>query len=90
MGELFSTKKYMLAMGEGLKTTFIITFSALAIGLVIGMIISFVKIAATRNKKMRIIISLIKYIFTMKVALNAYSIHDNFSLMSVKVQALWR
>ena len=54
MGELFSTKKYMLAMGEGLKTTFIITFSALAIGLVIGMIISFVKIAATRNKKMRI------------------------------------
>ena len=47
-------------------------------------------VSGIEDLHMRIIISLIKYFFTMKVALNAYSIHDNFSLMSAKVQALWR
>lgn len=41
-------------MAEGLKVTFIITFSSLAIGLVLGVIVSLVKLSATRSSKMKI------------------------------------
>lgn len=53
LGELLSTKKYMLAIAEGLKVTFSITFAALAIGLVLGVAVSLIKISATRSKKMK-------------------------------------
>lgn len=54
IAELLSTQKYMLALAEGLKVTFIITFSALVIGLVLGVIVSLVKLSATRSSKMKI------------------------------------
>ena len=53
IGELFSTKKYLLALGEGLKTTLIITVCALAIGIVLGALLAVVKISASRSKKMK-------------------------------------
>ncbi|MBR2984823.1 MAG: amino acid ABC transporter permease [Clostridia bacterium] len=53
IGELFSTKKYLLALGEGLKTTLIITICALAIGIVLGALLAVVKISASRSKKMK-------------------------------------
>ena len=53
IGELFSTKKYLLALGEGLKTTLIITVCALAIGIVLGALLAVVKISANRSKKMK-------------------------------------
>lgn len=53
IGELFSTKKYLLALGEGLKTTLIITVCALAIGVVLGALLAVVKISASRSKKMK-------------------------------------
>ena len=53
IGELFSTKKYLLALGEGLKTTLIITVCALAIGIVLGALLAVVKISARRSKKMK-------------------------------------
>lgn len=53
IGELFSTKKYLLALGEGLKTTLIITVCALAIGVVLGALLAVVKISARRSKKMK-------------------------------------
>lgn len=54
IAELLSTKTYLLALAEGLKVTFIITFSSLAIGLVLGVIVSLVKLSATRSSKMKI------------------------------------
>ena len=53
IGELFSTKKYLLALGEGLKTTLIITVCALVIGIVLGALLAVVKISASRSKKMK-------------------------------------
>lgn len=53
IGELFSTKKYLLALGEGLKTTLIITVCALAIGIVLGALLAVVKISESRSKKMK-------------------------------------
>lgn len=53
IGELFSTKKYLLALGEGLKTTLIITVCSLAIGIVLGALLAVVKISASRSKKMK-------------------------------------
>ena len=51
--ELFSSEKYLLALGEGLKTTLLITLCALVIGVILGTLIAVVKISASRSKKLK-------------------------------------
>ena len=54
IAELFSNKKYILTLLEGLGQTLYISLCALLIGLVLGMIVAVVKIAAARNKNLKV------------------------------------
>ncbi|MDD4839335.1 MAG: amino acid ABC transporter permease [Clostridia bacterium] len=52
--EVFTTEKYMVTIAEGLKNSLIITAGAVAIGLLLGLIVATIKIAATRSKYMKV------------------------------------
>lgn len=52
--EIFTTQKYMETIAEGLANSLVITACAAAIGLFLGLIVAFVKIAATNSKAMKV------------------------------------
>lgn len=52
--QVFTVDKYMLTILEGLRTSLILTACAAAIGLFLGLLVAFIKIAATQFPAMKV------------------------------------
>lgn len=52
--QVFTVEKYILTIAEGLRNSLIITACAAAIGLFLGLLVAFVKIAATQFPAMKV------------------------------------
>lgn len=52
--QVFTVEKYMLTIAEGLKTSLVITACAAAIGLFLGLLAAFIKIAAVHIPGMKV------------------------------------